>query len=57
MEEKRKIEGKRKGKRKGREPREQEGLRVKIMGNNERERRLTWPPAFFFAASRSCRIL
>jgi hypothetical protein len=52
MEEKRKTEGKRKG----REPREQEGLREKIMGNNERERRLTWPQAFFFAASRSCRM-
>ena len=56
MEEKRKIEGKRKGKRKGREPREQEGLRVKIMGNNERERRLTWPPVSFFTAGRSCRM-
>jgi hypothetical protein len=38
------------------ENREQEGLRVKIMGNNERERRLTWPPVSFFTAGRSCRM-
>ena len=45
---------------KGREPREQEeGLRVKIIGNNEREEvnfTLSYLASIFFAASRSCRL-